>query len=51
MGYHSLRMNPSNSLLVGQIALELGFLTDEQLRSCLEQQAGRAKARPIGTVK
>src|SRR5688500_10392853 len=43
-------MNPSNSLLVGQIALELGFLTEERLRSCLEQQAGQTKARPIGTV-
>ncbi|HEX7900312.1 MAG TPA: hypothetical protein VF950_21270, partial [Planctomycetota bacterium] len=43
-------MNPSNSLLVGQIALELGFLTDEQLRSCLDLQAGQATARPIGTV-
>ena len=43
-------MSPGNSLLVGQIALELGFLTDEQLRSCLELQAGQAKPRPIGTV-
>lgn len=43
-------MNSGNSLLVGQIALELGFLTDEQLRNCLELQAGQAKPRPIGTV-
>jgi hypothetical protein len=43
-------MKPGNSLLVGQIALELGFLTDEQLRSCLDLQAGQAKPRPIGTV-
>ena len=43
-------MKPGNSLLVGQIALDLGFLTEEQLRSCLDLQAGQAKARPIGTV-
>lgn len=40
----------SNSLLIGQIALELGLLTEEQLRDCLSLQAGQAQARPIGNV-
>ncbi len=40
----------SNSLLIGQIALEMGLLTEEQLRDCLSLQAGQAQARPIGNV-
>lgn len=43
-------MKPGNSLLVGQIALELGLLTEAQLQDCLSFQAGQPQARPIGAL-
>src|SRR6187549_2013551 len=43
-------MVAANRLLVGQIALELGFVTKEQLQECIELQAGQPQAKPIGTL-
>jgi hypothetical protein len=41
-------MGPRNRLLIGQIALELKFLTREQLQECIDHQAGQVQAKPIG---
>lgn len=47
--YH-LGMGSRNRLLIGQIALELKFLTREQLQECIDHQAGRMQPKPIGTL-
>ena len=39
-----------NSLLVGQIALELNLLTKEKLQQALDLQSSHPAPRPIGTV-
>lgn len=39
-----------NSLLVGQIALELNLLTREKLQEALDLQSSNPNPRPIGTV-
>jgi hypothetical protein len=39
-----------NSLLIGQIALELNLLNRDQLQQCLDLQAGQVEPRPIGTL-
>jgi hypothetical protein len=46
MGVQPLR----NDLLIGQIALELGLVSQEQLKECLTLQSGQAKPRPVGEV-
>jgi hypothetical protein len=43
-------MQPRNSLLIGQIALDLNLITREKLQQCLDLQAGQAKPRPIGAL-
>jgi len=43
-------MKPRNSLLIGQIALELGFLTSDKLQQCVDLQAGQVHPRPIGAL-
>jgi hypothetical protein len=43
-------MAPSNRLLIGQIALELKYLTREQLQECVDLQAGQVQPKPIGTL-
>jgi hypothetical protein len=43
-------MEPRNSLLVGQIALDLQFITRQQLDECLVLQAGQVKSRSIGAL-
>jgi hypothetical protein len=43
-------MGSRNRLLVGQIAIELGFVTKEQLQECIDHQAGQVQAKPIGTL-
>src|SRR5258706_8406818 len=43
-------MTARNRLLIGQIALELQFLTREQLQECINLQAGQVQPRPIGAV-
>jgi hypothetical protein len=40
----------TNRLLVGQIAIELGFVTKEQLQECVDLQAGQVQPKPIGTL-
>lgn len=39
-----------NNLLIGQIALNLRMITQEQLQQCLDLQAGQASPRPIGAL-
>ncbi len=43
-------MTLTNSLLVGQIALELRLVSHEQLRQCLDFQAGQMQPKPIGAL-
>ena len=43
-------MATRNRLLIGQIALDLQFLTREQLQECIDLQAGQVQAKPIGTI-
>ena len=43
-------MGATNRLLVGQIAIELGFVTREQLQECIDLQAGQVQPKPIGTL-
>jgi hypothetical protein len=43
-------MGARNRLLVGQIALELGFVTKDQLQECIDLQAGQVQPKPIGTL-
>ena len=43
-------MGAHNRLLVGQIAIELGFVTKQQLQECIDLQAGQVQAKPIGTL-
>jgi len=43
-------MGARNRLLVGQIALELGFVTREQLQECIDLQAGQVQPKPLGTL-
>jgi hypothetical protein len=43
-------MAPRNSLLLGQIALDLGVLSPEKLQECLVLQAGQVRPRPLGTL-
>lgn len=43
-------MYQRNDLLLGQIALQWGFITPEQLQQCLTLQAGQEKRRPIGVL-
>lgn len=43
-------MERKNKLLLGQIALEKGMVTPEQLNQCLDEQAGEAEPRRIGAV-
>jgi len=40
----------SNRLLIGQIALELSFVTREQLQECVDFQAGQPQPKPIGAL-
>jgi hypothetical protein len=42
--------NERNPLLVGQIALDLGFLTQERLQECLNLQAAAPSPRPLGEI-
>jgi hypothetical protein len=43
-------MKSRNSLLIGQIALELGLLAPDQLQQCVDLQAGQVQPRPIGAL-
>lgn len=43
-------MGARNRLLIGQIAIELGFVTPEQLQECINHQAGQVQAKPVGTL-
>jgi hypothetical protein len=43
-------MGARNRLLIGQIAIELGFVTKEQLQECIDHQAGQVQAKPIGLL-
>ncbi|HLF91898.1 MAG TPA: hypothetical protein VJB14_00405 [Planctomycetota bacterium] len=43
-------MTSNNSLLVGQIALELRLVGREQLQQCLDYQAGQVQPKPIGAL-
>jgi hypothetical protein len=43
-------MGANNRLLVGQIAVELGFVTREQLQECIDLQAGQVQPKPVGTL-
>lgn len=43
-------MASRNRLLIGQIAIELGFTTPERLQECIDLQAGQVQAKPIGTL-
>lgn len=43
-------MAAANRLLIGQIALERGLLTQEQLRQCLELQAGQPNPKSVGAL-
>lgn len=43
-------MGANNRLLLGQIAVELGFLTREQLQECIDHQAGQVQPKPIGIL-
>ena len=43
-------MGANNRLLVGQIAVELGFVTREQLQECIDHQAGQVQPKPIGAL-
>jgi hypothetical protein len=43
-------MGAHNRLLVGQIAVELGFVTREQVQECIDLQAGQVQPKPIGTL-
>lgn len=43
-------MKPRNRLLIGQIALDLGLVTAEQLQQCVDLQAGQVQPRPIGAL-
>jgi hypothetical protein len=43
-------MGARNRLLIGQIAIELGFVTKDQLQECIDHQAGQVQAKPIGLL-
>ena len=43
-------MGSRNPLLIGQIAMDLGFVTREQLQECIDLQAGQVQPRPVGTL-
>src|SRR5579859_2888199 len=43
-------MNPRNRLLIGQIALDLGLVTRDQLQQCVDFQAGQIQPKPIGAL-
>jgi hypothetical protein len=43
-------MGANNRLLVGQIAIEFGFVTKEQLQECIDLQAGQVQPKPIGLL-
>lgn len=43
-------MTPSNPHLIGQIAVEEGLLTPEQLKECLRLQEASSPPRPLGDV-
>lgn len=43
-------MGPRNRLLIGQIALDLKFVTRDQLQDCINLQAGQVQPKPIGTL-
>ncbi len=43
-------MTPTNSLLVGQIALELRLVSRDQLQQCVDFQAGQVNPKPIGAL-
>jgi hypothetical protein len=43
-------MGARNRLLIGQIAIELGFVTKEQLQECIDLQAGQMQPKPVGTL-
>lgn len=47
--YHQ-GMGAGNRLLVGQIALDLGLVTREQLQECIDLQAGQVQPKPIGAL-
>lgn len=43
-------MGPRNRLLIGQIALDLKFVTRDQLQECINLQAGQVQPKPVGTL-
>jgi hypothetical protein len=43
-------MTAPNRLLIGQIALERGWLTQDQLRQCLDLQAGQPNPKSVGAL-
>ncbi len=43
-------MAAANRLLIGQIALERGLLTQDQLRQCLDLQAGQPNPKSLGVL-
>lgn len=43
-------MSGRNRLLIGQIALELSYVTREQLQECIDFQAGQIHPKPIGSL-
>jgi hypothetical protein len=43
-------MGPRNRLLIGQIALDLQLLRQDQLQQCVDHQAGQVQPKPIGTL-
>ncbi len=43
-------MTAANRLLIGQIALERGLLSQEQLRQCLDLQAGQPAPKSLGAL-
>ncbi len=49
-GYDVRVMTGINRLLIGQIALERGFITAARLREALDLQAGQPLPKPLGTI-
>jgi len=43
-------MGPRNRLLMGQIALDLQLLRQDQLQQCVDLQAGQVHPKPIGVL-
>ena len=43
-------MGPRNTLLIGQIALDLKLLDQAQLQQCIDHQAGQVSPKPLGLL-